>query len=120
MYDFIESRRGEDFATHFQDQMKASEMIVDFATGKEPLVQAFIRELHSTICASQDTYTVVVNDQRVSRPLIKGQYKSEPNTVMKSDLSKHHYAPVEQVNSEMHRLLAVSYTHLTLPTTPYV
>jgi len=103
--DFIQSRKGEDFATHFQDQMNAYEMIVDFATGDRPLVQALIRQLHATICASQESYTVSVNNQLVARPLTKGQYKSEPNTVTKADGSKHHYCPVEQVDSEMQRLL---------------
>lgn len=103
--DFIQSRRGEDFATHFQDQMNAYEMIVDFATAKKPLVQAFIRQLHSTICANQETYSVSVNNQLLERHLAKGTYKAEPNTVTKADGSKHHYCPVEQVASEMQRLL---------------
>ena len=29
-------------------------------------------------------------------------------------------APVELTAQQVHRLVAVSYTHLTLPTTPYV
>lgn len=103
--DFIQSRRGDDFATHFQDQMNAHEMIVDFATETSPLVQAFVRQLHSMICANQETYTVRVNNQLLARPLIKGQYKAEPNTVTKVDGSEHHYCPVEQVATEMQRLL---------------
>jgi len=103
--DFIQSRRGEDFATHFQDQMNAYEMVVDIATEERPLVQALIRQLHSTICASQETYAVSVNNQLHARPLNKGQYKTEPNTVAKADGTQHHYCPVEQVDSEMQRLL---------------
>jgi len=103
--DFVQNRRGDDFAAHFSDQLKAYEYILDHATDSAPLSQVRIRELHSTFCAHQDTYRVRVGDIWEDRNLEKGAYKSEPNTVIKADGSQFYYCPPEQVSYEMQRLL---------------
>lgn len=103
--DFIQNRKGDDFAVHFTDQLNTYEYILDHATGSVPLTQSRLRELHATICAHQDTYRVRVGDRWESRILEKGSYKNSPNTVTKSDGTQHFYCPPDQVSQEMQRLL---------------
>lgn len=116
--EYVQNRRGDRSAEFFEDQLKAYEFILDVVTGRAQLSQAWIRELHSVICASQDTHRVRVNDQWEDRLLVKGQYKNAPNHVTKSDGTQHLYSPVDQVASEMQKLVDQSREKIFLTADP--
>ncbi|MFH1851164.1 MAG: Fic family protein [Candidatus Neomarinimicrobiota bacterium] len=86
-------------------QLDAYDFILDLATGKRELTEAWIRELHEVLCRNQKMYPVYTPQGVQNRPLPLGQYKKYPNHVQLADGSIHSYAPVEAVNPEMHRLL---------------
>lgn len=74
--------------------------------GEEPITEAFIRDLHASLCAPQTTYSATLPDgTRVARPLSHGAYKVEPNHVMQADGGLHSYAPVAVTPHEIRRLV---------------
>ncbi len=99
------AQKGEVARTLIESQISAYEYIVDFATKAEQITEAAIRELHAKIVASQNTYRVVTPIGLQEQPLPKGEYKSMPNHVRRSDDKIHSYAPVDLTASEIHRLV---------------
>ncbi len=88
------------------DQLESLSSIMDFIGGARKLSSAYIRELHFLITRSQAEYTAYdMFGREVSRPLASGEYKTEPNNPRRQDGCVHEYAPVEQVASEMDRLV---------------
>jgi Uncharacterized conserved protein len=86
-------------------QMSAYDYVLDFATQRTPIVEAWIRTLHEVICQGQETYTVYTEVGVQQQALQLGRYKALPNHVLKPDGAVHSYAPVELVPAEMHRLV---------------
>jgi Fic family protein len=97
-------KKGEHVKTLFDSQLSAYEEIVDFATKRAPLVEAWIRQLHKIMCAGQSTYLVMTEVGPQSQELPKGEYKHSPNHVIGRDGKLHSYAPVDMTPAEMHRL----------------
>lgn len=90
----------------FKAQLAAFELVLDMATERFPEVtQAWIRRLHEEVTAAQGTYVVHTPVGSQEQPLPKGEYKKFPNHVRGSDGTIHAYAPVEQTQSEMERLV---------------
>jgi Fic/DOC family len=85
--------------------LSAYDHVLDFATGKAPIGEAWIRELHSVICANQDTYWVQTDAGPQEQELPKGQYKTHPNHVRTVDGKLHSYAPVIDTPVEMQRFV---------------
>ncbi|MCL2848988.1 MAG: Fic family protein [Micrococcales bacterium] len=92
------------------DAIAGYEQVMDAVTGSHlpDITQAWIRHLHSTMLASQETYRVFVpalggfQDQ----PLPKGAYKSMPNNPTRRDTGQvHDYAPPSDTPAEMARLV---------------
>src|SRR5262245_58752996 len=50
--------KGKDARALFEAQLQAYDYVLDLATGKAPLVEAWVRELHRQLCKSQKTYLV--------------------------------------------------------------
>lgn len=101
---------------HIRDALDGYEFVLDAVTGAHPITQAWIRELHAVLLASQETHhvSVAVADRlhRQARPLVKGAYKTERNFPTNPDSGVvHHYAPVDDTPAEMGRLVA----ELTMP-----
>jgi Fic family protein len=97
---------GEEVARVINDAMAGYELVLDVATKSRPITETLIKELHATICANQPTYTVMtaVGPQQHALPL--AQYKQNPNNPYNLNRgSVHSYAPVDEVSSEMHRLI---------------
>lgn len=90
--------------SYFETQLHAYDYVLDFATQRVPIAEAWIRELHNQITSSQDTYLVNTPQGPQEQPLRKGEYKIYPNHVRLSDGSVHAYAPVDLTAEEMHRL----------------
>ena len=97
--------RGADVRQLFEAQLAAYELVLDAATHKLPITEAWIRALHETLCAPQKTYRVLTSGGWQEHELPKGRYKSQPNHVRLKDGTFHAYAPVAQVSTEMHRLV---------------
>jgi fido (protein-threonine AMPylation protein) len=89
-------------------QMDSLGMVLDFVRAQRPLGTGFIRELHHAITRTQETYVVTDAFGRVTdAPLPKGEWKTQPNHVIRQDNTLLEYAPPEQVASEVDRLVAM-------------
>jgi len=98
--------RGPEVRKLFEAQLAAYELVLDAATKRLPISEAWIRALHETICAAQPTYRVLTPMGWQDHELVRGRYKTAPNHVRLADGGLHAYAPVERVAVEMHRLVA--------------
>lgn len=97
--------KGEVVRELFEAQLEAYELVIDAVTHKLPISEAWIRALHEKVCARQQTYRVLTDQGYQEQELPKGSYKTQPNHVRLTEGSIHPYAPVDQVPSEMYRLL---------------
>jgi len=97
--------KGAKAKSSFEDLVRALDYVLDAATNRVPVTQNWIRELHATACASQETYEVWTGQGRQERPLHKGEYKKFPNNPQRQDGSTHSYAPVIDVQPELDRLV---------------
>ncbi len=97
------SEKGPGVRPLFESQLKAYDYVLDFATQRIPVAEAWIRELHAVVCESQDTYAVYTAIGKQDHPLPKGEYKRNPNHVLQRDGSIHSWAPVDLTPAEMHR-----------------
>ena len=89
-----------------RDQLQSLDFIMDFVGGSRELRPGYIREIHALITRSQDVSTAIDTSGRSVRiPLVSGEYKTQPNNPTLRDGSVHEYAPVEQIASEMDRLI---------------
>lgn len=101
----IEPGRLIDF---LRDQEAAIQLVIDCLAGNRELTKGLIHELHAILTQHQDTTTAA--DQfgnRLEIPLLKGQYKKQPNNPKRRDGSLHEYCPPVQVESEMDSLLGL-------------
>ena len=97
--------KGPQFRTLFEAQLKAYDLVLDFATGRTPIAEAFVRNLHVEICRGQNTYKVITAAGPQDQALPKGVYKTNPNHVLGADGATHAYCPVDATPVEMHRLV---------------
>jgi Fic family protein len=97
--------RGAGVRELFEAQLEAYELVLDAVTRKLPITEAWIRALHEKLCAPQKTYRVLTDAGWQEQDLPKGQYKTRPNHVRLTDGTYHAYAPVDQVATEMYRLI---------------
>jgi len=97
---------GETASKAIHDAFDAYEYVLDVATQSRPMTEAWIKELHSVICRSQATYTVITPSGRQEHKLEKGVYKRYTNNPLNFDSqSVHAYASVEDTPPEMGRLV---------------
>lgn len=97
--------RSADLRSLFEAQLEAYELVIDAVTGHRPVTEMWIRSLHEKLCSARPTYRVLTSAGWQEQALPLGQYKERPNHVLLQDGSFHPYAPVDQVPSEMHRLV---------------
>lgn len=101
------NERGPNAAQVIKDQIEAYGWVLDFAAESRQITENDIRELHTILCRSQDTYTVYTAVGPQERVLHKGQYKEFPNNPTSHATGLvHQYAPPDAVPEEMHRLVA--------------
>ncbi len=86
-----------------QAQIDAYDYVLDFATRKVPIAEAWIRELHQQICAAQATYKVFTEVGWQEQALPRGGYKTFPNHVLEPSGTVHSYAPVSETPTEVQR-----------------
>jgi Fic family protein len=97
---------GPQVRSHFEAQLEAFEMVLDLATKKQPVSAAFIRQLHEQTTRNQRTYRAHTPVGVQDVELHHGQYKTQPNTVLTADGEYHWYAPVQDTEPEMTRLVS--------------
>lgn len=91
-------------------QLDSLGLVLDFVRQHRRLTPGFIKELHQAITRTQDTYVAVDTLNRVTdAPLPKGQWKTQPNHVLRADNTLLEYAPPEHVASEIERLITLWY-----------
>ena len=101
----IEREKGSQVAALVAAQRSAYDLALDAATAGTEMSEVWIRQLHQTVCAAQDTYIVHTEVGRQEHALPKGEYKQHSNSVRQADGSMHSYAPVSSTGPEMHRLV---------------
>ncbi|HMA47288.1 MAG TPA: Fic family protein, partial [Frankiaceae bacterium] len=90
----------------FEAALRTYELVLDAATHRTPVSEAWPRRVQEELCRPQETYRVHTPLGWQDRPLVLGRYETEPNHVVLPDGSRHAYAPVHRVADEMHRLVA--------------
>jgi len=91
-----------------EDQLDVIEWLFAFVRGDEPLTEHFIRSLQAKFTANQDfTDAITPEGRSISIPLLKGEYKSQPNNPKRPDGTMHEYCPPELVNDEMQQLVRI-------------
>ena len=99
-------------AAIIQDHQSAMEGLFDFVARRRPLSTSYIKELHALMTRHQETCTAVDTlGRRVEVPLLRGEYKEQPDNPKRPDGSVHEYCPPEHVASEMDRLVAYHLDH---------
>ena len=94
------------------DQEDAVESVFTFVKGDRQLSTSYIKELHQVFTRHQEF--VEGRDpsgRKVQVPLIRGDYKRQPNNPTRPDGTIHPYCPPEQVASEMDRLIELHWAH---------
>ena len=89
-----------------RDQEAAIQLVMDCVGQQRELTVGVLHELHSILTRNQQT--TVATDQHGNRleiPLLKGQFKSQPNNPRRPDGSVHEYCPPMQVATEVDNLL---------------
>ncbi len=108
-------------AAMIRDHQDAVEGIFAAVKGQRPLSTSYIRELHAVLTRHQETATAVDTLGRtVQVPLIRGEYKKQPNNPTRPNGAVHEYCPPEQVSSEMDRLVELHAKHLANGVLPEV
>lgn len=102
----ISKIKGEVASRAISDALNAYEYVLNAATGADHITEVWIRELHSVICASQETYTVKTAAGMQQQAFPKGIYKNYPNNPLQFSTNiVHSYAPVIDTAPEMARLV---------------
>lgn len=98
--------RGQAVGSYIQDALDTYEQVLDAVTHARPMTEVWIRELHSVMTRSQETYVVHTPAGPQVQALPKGVYKSMPNSPTNLSTGRvHHYAPPVDTPAEMHRLV---------------
>ena len=97
--------RSKDALAFFEAQLRTYDLVLDVATQRMPVTEAWLRRLHEELTEPQDTYAVHTPIGPQEQPLPRGEYKRYPNHVETADGTIHVYAPVDQTAPEMERLV---------------
>ena len=88
------------------DQQDAAEFVVNTVRDERPLNRHFLLEIHSLLTQNQQiTEGIDQFGSNVSIPLLRGEFKRNPNNPTRSDGVVHLYAPPVQVVSQIDNLL---------------
>ncbi|MBM4345189.1 MAG: Fic family protein [Deltaproteobacteria bacterium] len=96
----------ESIVEMLRDHEHAARLVLDWIGQKRRLTGGAICELHHLLTRHQPT--TVAQDQfgnRVEIPLLRGQFKTQPNNPRRADGTVHEYCPPIHVGSEVDNLL---------------
>ena len=89
-----------------EDQMEGLDMVIEYVREDRPLTAFFIRQLHALITRAQSDYEAT---DPLGRPVLNelkhGTFKTLPNNVRLPDGTLLEFAPPEQVDGEIERLI---------------
>lgn len=93
---------------YLHDHFEAMDFIFDLVKSDRQLTKSFIKELHQLITQHQD-FTEAINTlgQRVSIPLLKGEFKTSENNPRREDGRVFFYCPPIHVDNEMDNLISI-------------
>ena len=87
-------------------QFDGLELVTEYVRDYQPLTTSFIKELHALITRAQIDYEATDTlGRRVRAKLNHGSFKTLPNNVKLADGSLREFAPAEQVDGEIERLV---------------
>ena len=96
-----------------KDHESALDHLFSFVKQVRQLTPSYIKELHGLITSHQETCEAI--DQfghTVEVPLLKGEYKRQPNNPTRKNGLVHQYCPPEHVAAEMEKLCDLHQEHL--------
>lgn len=100
----VEGKPFKDFLDA-RNHAEAIDLLFDVVAQKRSISEGLIKELNALLLAGvQSTPALNAQGQRVQKPTMSGQYKSQPNHVLQQDGSIHHYIEPLQVPLEMQQL----------------
>ena len=104
-----------------RDHQEAVEGLFQFVKGERTLSTSYIKELHSVLTRHQESSDAVdPRGKAIQVPLLRGDYKKQPNNPHRQNGSVHQYCPPEQVASEMDRLIEMHCAHASMGVPPEV
>lgn len=110
----IDRDEADNIAKMIEDQQAIVEGLFSFVKGERLFSEHFIRSMHEQLTAHQDYTEAMTPDGKIIRvPLLKGQYKKQPNNPKRYDGVLHEYCPPELVIDEMERLIKLYLTYET-------
>ncbi len=104
-WEIAAEEKGDSVRALFEAQLQAYELVLDAATGRHPVTESWIRQLHEIICAPQETHKVLTPQGWQTVPFRKGAYKEGANHVIQPDGRTHSYAPVTETPHEMRKFV---------------
>ena len=95
-----------------KDHESALEHLFGFVKRDRTLTPSYIKELHSLITKHQDTCEAIDSlGSLVEVPLLKGDFKKQPNDPLRKNGVVHHYCPPEHVPAEIDKLCELHKKH---------
>ena len=117
----IIDRSPDEIMPILEDQQSATEGLFDFVKQERDLSTSYIKDLHAHLTRHQPSTSGLTPDgRRVDVPLLRGDWKTQPNNPRRDDGSVHEYCPPEQVASEMDRLVEMHLAHEAAGVSPDV
>lgn len=95
-----------------EDHQDALEGVRALVEGDRALSTSYLKELHQLLTRHQDTVAAIeAIGRRVEAPLLRGEWKQQPNNPTGPNGTVHEYCPPEHVTAEMDRLIAMHRAH---------
>ena len=103
----VDSALSDGVLEMIESQLAGLDMVTEYIRQGHPLTTSFIKELHALITRTQRFYEATdALGRPVETPLIHGKFKTLANNVRLADGSLLEFAPPEQVDGEIERLVA--------------
>ena len=102
----------ETIASMIGDHAAGIDFVFAAVKDERPLSPHYVRELHALLTQTQET--VEAKDRfgkRLQIPLLRGEYKRQPNNPTRPSGEVHEYCPPEQVAPQMDALIAMHHEH---------
>jgi fido (protein-threonine AMPylation protein) len=90
-----------------EDQEGVVDWLFEYVKGEYTFSRTLIREIHAMLVRHQPFYQAHTAVGVVDKPLLGGELKTDPNSVMTTDGERHEYCPVEHTSAELDRLVAL-------------
>ena len=102
----------EEIAAILNDQHETLEGVFEFVAQRRSLSTSYIKQLHQTLTRNQHTVAAINGLGRsVEVPLLRGDWKQQPNNPTRPNGDVHEYCPPEHVASEMDQLIQLHDRH---------